>query len=174
MRIETISKESQAATLIFEQEETVTKTVRFAKDVFATFPSLGFDPISLSIGFGIGLSVATLVNHFLPFKDKEEGENPSDIKDVKKLQGKNAKSSQLMKTLNHRSNHGDTALHVGVKASNGGSHLEVLKLLLDEGADPNIPDNEGNTPLDTAIKNKNDEVISLLKSYGARCSKSSK
>lgn len=174
MRIETIFRENQAAKLKYERLETETKTVRFAKDVFATFPSLGFDPFSLSIGISIGLSIAKLVNHFLPDNKKEEVENPSDILDLKKLQGKNAKSSQVINMLNHRNNNGDTALHVAVKKSNGSSHLEVLKKVLDEGADPNIPDNEGNTPLDTAIKNKNNEVISLLKSYGARCGKSSK
>ena len=55
-------------------------------------------------------------------------------------------------------------LHIAVL----GDNLELAKLLLENGANPNIGlDYEKNTPLAYAKKNKNKEMITLLKEYGA-------
>ncbi|MCK4517956.1 ankyrin repeat domain-containing protein [Candidatus Babeliales bacterium] len=44
---------------------------------------------------------------------------------------------------------------------------EIAKLLLENGAKPNVVDKEGNTPLHLAAKNRNLELIKLLMSYEA-------
>jgi len=65
----------------------------------------------------------------------------------------NKKEAQAI--INRKNHIGDTALH---KASFRG-HDEVVKLLLKNGADPLITNNDGKTPLDLA---KSEEVISIL------------
>jgi len=49
--------------------------------------------------------------------------------------------------------------------------LEIVKNLLDAGADPNLEDNEGRSPMYFAEKNKLHEVASLLQSCGGAASK---
>ena len=44
-------------------------------------------------------------------------------------------------------------------------HLEVVKLLVDRGGDPNAKDNSGYTPLDLASRSKRYEVVKLLSTF---------
>lgn len=44
---------------------------------------------------------------------------------------------------------------------------QIVKLLLDSGADPNLPDPYGDTPIIKAAQNNNPEIVSLLIDYGA-------
>jgi Ankyrin repeats (many copies) len=62
------------------------------------------------------------------------------------------------------SRYGGTALHGAVLRQ----HTEVMKLLLDAGADPNKVDTIGIPPMHTAAINGNVKVISLLLEHGAR------
>ncbi|MCU1240880.1 MAG: hypothetical protein JWO71_1606 [Candidatus Acidoferrum typicum] len=57
-----------------------------------------------------------------------------------------------------------TALHAG--ASRGGA--EIVKMLLEAGADPNTKQEHGFVPLHSAAANGNVAVIALLLKYGAR------
>ena len=45
---------------------------------------------------------------------------------------------------------------------------EIVKLLVDNGADTNAKDNDGNTPLTWALENGNLQTIDLLKTVGAK------
>lgn len=49
-----------------------------------------------------------------------------------------------------------------------GSNIEIVKSFLDKGIDPNIQNNDGNTPLHIAIQNNNKRVTDLLLKYEAR------
>jgi ankyrin repeat protein len=49
----------------------------------------------------------------------------------------------------------------------GNGHFEIVKLLLDAGADPDIPDERGRTPLMIASKKGYDQIIKLLIKKGA-------
>lgn len=69
--------------------------------------------------------------------------------------------------VNCQYENGDTPLHLAVKIHKDGSHDAICKMLLEEKADPNIPDNEGNTPLDTAMRNRSESLVQLLKKHGA-------
>ena len=57
-----------------------------------------------------------------------------------------------------------TALHAG--ASRGGA--EIVKLLLEAGADPNVEQERGFVPLHSAAANGNAAVVELLLKHGAR------
>ena len=48
-----------------------------------------------------------------------------------------------------------------------GNHVEAAKVLLKNGADPNIRNEWGKTALDWAMSKNNQEVAELLKSSGA-------
>ena len=50
---------------------------------------------------------------------------------------------------------GETALHLASR----NEHLEVVKLLIERGADINIKNNEGETPLDFAKKRPKRELV---------------
>jgi Adenylate kinase/Ankyrin repeats (many copies)/EF hand len=50
----------------------------------------------------------------------------------------------------------------------GEGHVEVVKLLLDAGADMNVRDRWGNRPLDEAINGGHSDVVEMLKSNGAK------
>lgn len=61
-----------------------------------------------------------------------------------------------------------SALHVAVYRS----HPEVVKVLLERGADPNLCNQYGETPMLWAKSNRNTEIQRLLIKHGARHSKS--
>ncbi|HSX13858.1 MAG TPA: ankyrin repeat domain-containing protein [Chlamydiales bacterium] len=148
MRIENFYRSSQSIQSCAEQDSKG-KTSVVARDVFASLPTMGIiDPLS------VGLVAALVIGYFSWKGDNQE------------MNRQNIKSKKAM--INHRSNDGNTALHFQVKLPSDGDSVRICKLLLENGADPNIPDNEGNTPLDTAKKKNDKELISLLKSYGAR------
>ena len=54
---------------------------------------------------------------------------------------------------------GKTLLHIAVE----NNQRDVVRFLLDNNADPSIPDEKGVTPLDLAIQNQNNEIINMLK-----------
>jgi hypothetical protein len=56
-----------------------------------------------------------------------------------------------------------TALHVAVYRD----HIDVVRLLLERGAEPNIPNNIGESPMFWARVNGNWEMQALLEEYGA-------
>jgi ankyrin repeat protein len=57
-----------------------------------------------------------------------------------------------------------TALHAG--ASRGGA--EIVKMLLEAGADPNVTQERGFVPLHSAAANGNVAIVELLLKHGAR------
>lgn len=75
--------------------------------------------------------------------------------------------------INKVNNEGKTALHIAVMEGTAAN----VQRLLEKGADPNIQDNDGNTPLQALIRHHNSQrvvespyilnVISLLKKAGA-------
>lgn len=78
----------------------------------------------------------------------------------------------LLKTAidkDHVNKLGWTALLEAIVLGDGGPvHTRIVKLLLDAGADPNIADSQGVTPLAHARAHGYDEIVSLLKAKNAR------
>jgi ankyrin repeat protein len=71
--------------------------------------------------------------------------------------------------VNHVNRLGWTALLEAVILGNGGPrHVEIVRLLLGGGADPNIADREGVTPLTHARRRGFAEIVSILERAGAR------
>ncbi len=67
--------------------------------------------------------------------------------------------------VNAVNNSGQSPLHIAAWQGNA----EIIKVLLDNGADPNIGrDFQNNTPLDNAIVKKHKEAIKVLKEHGAK------
>ena len=60
-----------------------------------------------------------------------------------------------------------TALHVAVYRD----HIDVVRLLLERGAEPNIPNNIGESPMYWARVSGNGEMQALLEQYGAGISR---
>jgi hypothetical protein len=56
-----------------------------------------------------------------------------------------------------------SALHVATYRE----HIDVVRLLLEKGADPNLPNNVGETPYYWAAWNHNEDMLELLKRYGS-------
>jgi ankyrin repeat protein len=71
--------------------------------------------------------------------------------------------------VDHVNNLGWTALLEAVILGDGGPrHVEIVKLLLERGAKPGLPDREGVTPLAHARKRNYAEIARLLSAAGAR------
>ncbi|RNB69616.1 ankyrin repeat domain-containing protein [Brevibacillus panacihumi] len=71
--------------------------------------------------------------------------------------------------VNHVNNLGWTALLEAVILGDGGkNHQEIVKLLIDHGADVNLADHDGVTPLQHAKKRGYQEMIELLTNAGAK------
>jgi ankyrin repeat protein len=79
---------------------------------------------------------------------------------------------ELLKTkidIDHVNRLGWTALLETIILSNGGAtHTEILKLLIDAGANVNLPDREGMTPLAHARQRGYGEMVKLLEAAGAK------
>ena len=65
--------------------------------------------------------------------------------------------------LNEQNNSGYAPLHYGVMKT----RTEVVALLLEAGADPDVVNKQSKTPLDLAISGSKDEIIDLLLEAGA-------
>lgn len=71
--------------------------------------------------------------------------------------------------INHVNRLGWTALMEAIVLSDGGeTHTQIVKALLDAGADANIPDHQGITPLQHAKQRQQTAMLKLLQSHGAR------
>jgi ankyrin repeat protein len=71
--------------------------------------------------------------------------------------------------LNHVNNLGWTALMESIVLGNGGTnHTNTLKALVEAGADVNIPDRQGTTPLGHARRRGYSEMARVLEMAGAR------
>lgn len=66
--------------------------------------------------------------------------------------------------INHVNNLGWTAMLEAIILGDGGRrHQEIVKILLDAGADPSIADGDGVTPLQNAEQRGYDEIAELLR-----------
>ena len=70
--------------------------------------------------------------------------------------------------IDHVNNLGWTALLEAVILGDGGArHTEIVRLLLAKGANPNLPDRQGVTPLQHARQRRQEEIGRLLQRGGA-------
>lgn len=71
--------------------------------------------------------------------------------------------------LDHVNNLGWTAVIEAIVLGDGGAnHQESLRLLLDAGANPNLPDRQGRTPLALAQDRGYAPMVAMLRAKGAR------
>lgn len=86
-----------------------------------------------------------------------------------------AQSASLVEVLvrhgadvNARAKDGWTPLHVQAQEGEDTGALEVMEALLKAGADPNLVDDEGNTPTTFAREREESEKVELLRAHGAK------
>lgn len=71
--------------------------------------------------------------------------------------------------VNHVNNLGWTALLEAIILSNGGpTHQRIIEILLQHGADINLADKDGVTPLQHARQRGYQEIIEILEGAGGR------
>ena len=71
--------------------------------------------------------------------------------------------------LDHVNNLGWTAVIESIVLGNGGPrHVATLKALVDAGADINLPDRNGRTPLGLARSRGYGDMAAILQTVGAR------
>jgi ankyrin repeat protein len=71
--------------------------------------------------------------------------------------------------INSQNNYGNTALHYPIfNVLKNKMYLpyskEIVKNLVEEGADPNVKNKDGKTPMDLAVESEENELINLMKS----------
>lgn len=69
--------------------------------------------------------------------------------------------------FNTHIDHGDTPLMAAIRDKN----VEVTRVLLENGADPDFADKAGGLPLHFAVQKKNMEIVKLLVAHGANIDK---
>ncbi|MEE9590425.1 MAG: ankyrin repeat domain-containing protein, partial [Hyphomicrobiaceae bacterium] len=66
--------------------------------------------------------------------------------------------------LDHVNNLGWTALIEAIVLGDGGPrHIAIVRALIDAGADPNLPDKNGNTPLALAHQHHHEAIVEILR-----------
>ena len=71
--------------------------------------------------------------------------------------------------LDHVNNLGWTAVIEAIVLGDGGAaHTETLQVLIEAGANLNLPDREKRTPLDLAISRSHKSMVQLLRAAGAK------
>jgi len=63
--------------------------------------------------------------------------------------------------LNHQDNNGDTPLHLAVKNQN----FEIIKFLVEHGADLSIKNEQNQTPDELAAQLENNKITNFLKQF---------
>lgn len=129
--------------------------------------------IKALIQSGTSLNNASSKNKFLPLNFaiyeflSNAGNNPQDCIELLNLLIKSGAK------INLQDPDGSTALHrvlgyyFHLDNNYEFARVKFVKYLLDMGADPNIKDNTGKTPLALAQSHFRDEIIKLLKQHGA-------
>ena len=72
---------------------------------------------------------------------------------------------RLGAVIDIRNSNGENSLHMSVRSGS----LELVRLYLDLGLDPNLPNYWDDTPYDLALKCGHPDVLELLIEYGATC-----
>jgi ankyrin repeat protein len=81
----------------------------------------------------------------------------------------NENASKLQVDVNARNEHGNSALHwVATQPELTKEHAAIVELLLGAGADPNIKNDRGRTPLNEAADRGNTALCELLVRFDAR------
>ncbi len=116
------------------------------------------------------LLVLTLLFSFSAYADQQlfqavRGGNLTKIKTLLGGAGERLPSIDVNMNINAQDSQGKTALHWAVSDAHMSS--DVAKVLLQSGADPNITDNRGWTPVHWALNYNRDDLVLLLGEFGA-------
>jgi len=112
------------------------------------------------------ISLTILLAVLFPSVLIASGKNDEELLLDMAASGQSEKISKLLKidtNLDATDDLGRTALHIAVERG----ALDIVSLLLDQGAGRNVQDNQGRTPLLIAVYNNNLEAIQLLSDAGA-------